>query len=199
MKRLWFILFTIPLFSQDKLSNISWDSLQIDEEYQSLDGVLLYEEIPKKSFFSKPVTFQIDGEVFFRYLDRKEVKRNIWYNIELFDGTRVYNDGWIEAISLQNKQIKLYKEKVAEVVKRDNEREQRLIGKYGDSIARAILGKRIILGMTKEMVLQSLGAPNSQSRTSVVGGTATILSYDTGIYTYVVLTNDIVISFTERY
>ena len=191
MKRLWFILFTIPLFSQDKLSNISWDSLQIDEEYQSLDGVLLYEEIPKKSFFSKPVTFQIDGEVFFRYLDRKEVKRNIWYNIELFDGTRVYNDGWIEAISLQNKQIKLYKEKVAEVVKRDNEREQRLIGKYGDSIARAILGKRIILGMTKEMVLQSLGAPNSQSRTSVVGGTATILSYDTGIYTYVVLTNDI--------
>ena len=199
MKLLWVILFVVPIFSQDKLSESSWDSLQIDEEYQLLDGVLLYEEIPKKSFFSKPVTFKIDGEVFFRYLDRKEVKKNIWYNIELFDGTRVYNDGWIEAISLQNKQIKLYKEKVAEIVKHDNERKQRLIGKYGDSIAKAIFEKRIILGMTKEMVLQSLGAPNSQRRTTAVGGTSTILSYDTGIYSYVVLTNDIVISFTERY
>lgn len=199
MKRLLLILFVVPIFSQDKLSESSWDSLQIDEEYQLLDGVLLYEEIPKKSFFSKPVTFQIDGEVFFRYLDKKEVKKNIWYNIELFDGTRVYNDGWIEAISLQNKQIKLYKEKVAEIVKRDNERKQRLIGKYGDSIAKAIFEKRIILGMTKEMVLQSLGAPNSQRRTTAVSGTSTILSYDRGIYSYVVLTNDIVISFTERY
>ena len=199
MKRLWVLLIVVPIFAQDKLSKISWDSLQIDEEYQLLDGVLLYEEIPKKSFFSKPVTFKIDGEVYFRYLDSREVKKKIWYNIELFDGTRVYNDGWIEGISLQNKQIKLYKEKVAAVVKRDIQREQRLIGKYGDSIAKVILEKRIILGMTKEMVLQSLGAPNSQSRTTAVGGTATILSYDTGIYTFVVLTNDIVISFTERY
>lgn len=199
MKRLWVILFVVPIFSQDKLSESSWDSLQIDEEYQLLDGVLLYEEIPKKSFFSKPVTFQIDGEVFFRYLDRKEVKKNIWYNIELFDGTRVYNDGWIEATSLQNKQIKPYKEKVAKVVMRDNKRELKLIGKYGKSIATVILERRIVLGMTREMVLQSIGAPNSQQKITGINTTTTILTYDKGIYSNVVLNNDIVSSFIERY
>ena len=34
MKRLWVLLFVVPIFSQDKLSESSWDSLQIDEEYQ---------------------------------------------------------------------------------------------------------------------------------------------------------------------
>ena len=198
MKRLWVILFVIPLFGQNTLNKVLWDSLQVNEEYQLLDGILLYEEIPKKAFFSKPVTFQIDGEIFFRYLDKKEIKKNTWYKIELFD-EYVYNFGWIEAISLQNKQIILYKEKVAEAVKRDNKREQRLIEEYGDDIARILLEKRIKIGMTKEMVLQSLGYPNSQNKTTSVNGTTTIMVFDTGLYSYVILVNDIVISFTERF
>ena len=192
------ILFVFPLFGQNTLNKVLWDSLQVNEEYQLLDGILLYEEIPKKAFFSKPVTFQIDGEIFFRYLDKKEIKKNTWYKIELFD-EYVYNFGWIEAISLQNKQIILYKEKVAEAVKRDNKREQRLIEEYGDDIARILLEKRIKIGMTKEMVLQSLGYPNSRNKTTTVNGTATIMVFDTGLYSYVILVNDIVISFTERF
>ncbi|MDC0865662.1 hypothetical protein OAP50_01050 [bacterium] len=198
MKRLWLILLVIPLFGQNTLNKVLWDSLQVNEEYQLLDGILLYEEIPKKAFFSKPVTFQIDGEIFFRYLDKKEIKKNTWYKIELFD-EYVYNFGWIEAISLQNKQIILYKEKVAEAVKRDNKREQRLIEEYGDDIARILLEKRIKIGMTKEMVLQSLGYPNSQNKTTSVNGNTTIMVFDTGLYSYVILVNDIVISFTERF
>jgi hypothetical protein len=192
------ILFVFPLFGQNTLNKVLWDSLQVNEEYQLLDGILLYEEIPKKAFFSKPVTFQIDGEIFFRYLDKKEIKKNTWYKIELFD-EYVYNFGWIEAISLQNKQIILYKEKVAEAVKRDNKREQRLIEEYGDDIARILLEKRIKIGMTKETVLQSLGYPNSRNKTTSVNGTTTIMVFDTGLYSYVILVNDIVISFTERF
>ena len=192
------ILFVFPLFEQNTLNKVLWDSLQVNEEYQLLDGILLYEEIPKKAFFSKPVTFQIDGEIFFRYLDKKEIKKNTWYKIELFD-EYVYNFGWIEAISLQNKQIILYKEKVAEAVKRDNKREQRLIEEYGDDIARILLEKRIKIGMTKETVLQSLGYPNSRNKTTSVNGTTTIMVFDTGLYSYVILVNDIVISFTERF
>ena len=192
------ILFASISFAQD-INKIKWDSLALNLDYKIDDGLIIYEEIYKKSFFSKPVTFNISGTVFFRLLSTKTIKNATWYEVELFDGKNVYNQGWIEAKSLMDKNLNQLEEEKEVFTIGKSTVDQKLIDKYGYSVANVISKRLIVIGMTREMVIRSLGYPNEENKQTTAGtGTFTQMIYDTGIYSFVYLDNGKVVSFIER-
>jgi len=75
------------------------------------------------------------------------------------------------------------------------QRKQRLINQYGPTIANRILSSKIWIGMTKEMLQESLGSPYDINRTVTANHVSEQWVYSQGNYVY--LDNNIVTSWQD--
>ena len=90
---------------------------------------------------------------------------------------------------------KISRDEALAVAKISREKE---LSKFPAKFRRAIANNHIMIGMSREMVISSIGRPSSKNKDTYTSGTRTQMVYRRGEYDYVYLTNGIVTSFSEN-
>jgi hypothetical protein len=126
------------------------------------------------------------------YAYRAEYNGNIGWLYKLFlteenESTLPFNDLLIE-------------KKIEARIKRQKEIKKSTLNRfsqYPSKFRSAIMNGRVMIGMSKKAVIESLGRPSNENKSTFSFGTTTQMVYSGGIYDYVYLENGIVSSFSE--
>jgi len=126
------------------------------------------------------------------YAYRAEYNGNVGWLYKLFltqenESALPFNDLLIE------KKIEAINKRKKEIKKSTLKRYSQYPSKYRS----AIMNGRVMIGMSKKAVIESLGRPSNENKSTFSFGTTIQMVYSGGIYDYVYLENGIVSSFSE--
>ena len=202
MKRLWVILFVVPLFAQNQ-----WGITEVQDPCNNQEYLILKKRVDTKGANDlmpiKDGVIDFEKYEFFRHYDKLclEYKKNpceysgyqtlkkkgvVNLTASEFETYKIFDSACLKQESARQRGAE-------EQAKRDEKRFERFPARFGSDIKNG----RVKIGMTREMVIESIGRPQKENKTTYSFGTRTRMVYNQNNYDYIYLADGIVSNYQK--